>query len=222
MPLKTDWGSTLFILTTDGFPQYLNDGAYGDLRAYVVIPKLESAYKGWVDIYDQIRTLIVSMEKTYAVDKSKVALTGHSMGGTGTYQLQVKLPDTFACIAPMSGSIRNTETNLTALSMTKIWAFVGTADTIVDPDASRSIIQALQSNDADARLTELDSAGHFDVPSLAYHNDELIRWLVNSGSTPLCGDADGDGAGVDITDATLILRYLSGFPNPYHIGEAAA
>ena len=29
----------------------------------------------------------------------KIALTGHSMGGTGTYQLQVKLPNTFACIA---------------------------------------------------------------------------------------------------------------------------
>ena len=29
----------------------------------------------------------------------KIALTGHSMGGIGTYQLQVKLPNTFDCIA---------------------------------------------------------------------------------------------------------------------------
>lgn len=29
----------------------------------------------------------------------KIALTRYSTGGTGTYQLQVKLPNTFACIA---------------------------------------------------------------------------------------------------------------------------
>lgn len=33
------------------------------------------------------------------------------MGGTGTYQLQVKLPNTFACIAPMSGSKMSYQTN---------------------------------------------------------------------------------------------------------------
>lgn len=113
---------------------------------------------------------------------SRVSLTGHSMGGTGTYQLQVKLPTAFACIAPMSGSIRNTEENLTALAKTKIWAFVGTNDTVVDPESSRTIISALQELGASAKITELSDATHFDVPALAYKNDDLIDWLVNCGS----------------------------------------
>ena len=132
------------LLTTDGFPKYLYDGFYGDLRAYVVIPKLDNRYKGWIDIVDQINDLIKSINTNYAVDMNKISLTGHSMGGTGTYQLQVKLPNTFACIAPMSGSIQNNEANLTALSKTKIWAFVGTDDTIVSPDSSRTIINELK------------------------------------------------------------------------------
>ena len=103
------------------------------------------------------------------------------MGGTGTYQLQVKLSNTFACIAPMSGSIQNNEANLTALSKTKIWAFVGTDDTIVSPDSSRTIINALNEKGATAKITELDRATHFDVPSLAYKNDALIQWLVQGG-----------------------------------------
>ena len=169
------------LLTTDGFPKYLNDGYYGDLRAYVAIPKLDDNYKGWADIYDQIRTLVKELNQNNNISTSKVALTGHSMGGTGAYQLQVKLPNTFACVAPMSGSIKNTKENLDALSKTKIWAFIGTDDTIVDPESSRTIIAALQDNGANAQITELNGATHFDVPSLAYKNQNLIQWLVRCG-----------------------------------------
>lgn len=169
------------LLTTDGFPKYLHDGYYGNLRAYVAIPKLDNNFKGWIDISDQIRDLIKTIHTNCSIDMNKISLTGHSMGGTGTYQLQVKLSDTFACIAPMSGSIQNNESNINALSKTKIWAFVGTDDTIVSPDSSRTIIRALNEKGVMAKITEFDGATHFDVPSLAYKNDDLIQWLVNGG-----------------------------------------
>lgn len=167
------------LLTTDGFPKYLYAGYYGDLRSYVVIPKLEDGYTGWVDIYIELRDLIKSMNDKYQIDLNRVSLTGHSMGGTGTYQVEVKLPNTFACIAPMSGSIKNTEENINALSKTKVWAFVGTDDTIVSPVSSREIVASLKLKGADAKITELEGATHFDVPSLGYKNMEFINFLVD-------------------------------------------
>ncbi len=167
------------LLTTDGFPKYLYDGYYGNLRAYVVIPKLANNYTGWVDIYNELRNLIKVMNANYQIDLNKVSLTGHSMGGTGTYQIQIKLSNTFACIAPMSGSIRNTEENLNALSKTKIWAFVGTNDTIVDPASTRTIINSLKNMGSNARITEFNGTNHFGVPSLGYKNSDFINWLVN-------------------------------------------
>ena len=167
------------LLTTDGFPKYLYDGYYGNFRAYVVIPKLASNYSGWINVSEQLRNLIKEMNVNYKIDLNKVSLTGHSMGGTGTYQVQTKLSNTFACIAPMSGSIKNTEENINALSKTKIWAFVGTEDTIVKPDSTRTIIATLKENGVNAKITELAGATHFDVPSLGYKNSEFINWLVN-------------------------------------------
>lgn len=167
------------LLTTDGFPKYLYDGYYNNLRAYVVIPKLANNYTGWADISDNLRDLIKNISTNYGTDMNKVSLTGHSMGGTGTYQVQIKLSNTFACIAPMSGSIKNTEENLNALSKTKIWAFVGTNDTIVDPTSTRTIIDSLKNKGANVRLTEFDGTDHFGVPSLGYKNSEFINWLVN-------------------------------------------
>lgn len=164
------------------------------------------------------------MERNYAIDKNKVALTGRSMGGTGTYQLQLKLPNSFACIAPMSGSVQNTDANIAALSKTKTWAFVGTDDTIVDPDSGRTVIRALQNDGVDARITELSGATHFDVPSLAYKNNDLIQWLVNCGETTengiLLGDVDGDQA-VTIIDAAVIQRRLASIPVSVYHEEAA-
>ena len=167
------------LLTTDGFPKYLYDGYYGNLRSYVVIPKLTTNYTGWVDVSNELRNLIKTMNTNYQIDLNKVSLTGHSMGGTGTYQVQIKLSSTFACIAPMSGSVKNTEENLNALSNTKIWAFVGTNDKIVDPSSTKTIIEILKSKGSNVRLTEFDGATHFDVPSLGYKNSEFINWLVN-------------------------------------------
>lgn len=209
------------LLTTDGFPKYLYEGYYGDLRAYVAIPKLDNSYKGWSNVSDQIKDMIKSLNANCGVDMNKISLTGHSMGGTGTYQLQVKLSNTFACIAPMSGSIQNNQENITALSKTKIWAFVGTEDTIVSPDSSRTIIKALDENGANARITELEGATHFDVPSLAYKNNELIQWLVNCGEENLTlGDANGDG---DITaeDALGILKHVVGIEQPVFDADMA-
>ncbi|MBQ3707625.1 MAG: dienelactone hydrolase family protein [Clostridia bacterium] len=170
------------LLTTDGFPKYLYDGELGDLRAYVAVPKLDNSYRGWEAISDQIGGMIWVIVADCGVDPAKVALTGHSMGGTGTYQVFLALPDSFTCIAPMSGSVRYTEENAALLSRTMIWAFVGTEDTIISPDASRTMVQALTDRGADARITELDGATHFDVPSLAYHNSELLEWLANCGN----------------------------------------
>ena len=171
-------GSTAELLTTEGFPKYLYDGYYGNLRAYVAIPKLDDSYKGWADVYVLIRNLVKSLCDNYQIDKSNIALTGHSMGGTGTYLLQLMLSNTFARIAPMSGSVQSNASNLEALRKTQVWAFIGSEDTIVDPQSSRDIIAALQRVGASARISEFDGATHFDVPSIAYKDPELIRWLI--------------------------------------------
>ena len=170
------------LLKADGFPKYLNDKVYGDLQSYVVIPKIDESVKNWVDISDSIEKLIKSLNENYKIDLSKVSLTGHSIGGTGTYQLQIKLPNTFACIAPMSGFIRNSDENINALSKTKIWAFVGTNDTVISPNSTKQAIKLLKDKGIDAKITEYQDADHFTVPVLGYKDKDFINWLVNCGN----------------------------------------
>lgn len=81
-------------------------------------------------------------------------------------------------VAWLSGSIRNTPENVRAFASTRVYAFVGTDDTIVKPEATREFVSALIGAGYDAKLTELPETDHFGVPSQAYLGDYgLVDWL---------------------------------------------
>ena len=174
-------GDDLNLITdVDGFPQYLQSGQLGDVRAYVIIPQLPGAQKGWVNAAEAISDLIGQTVSTYKINKSNISLTGHSMGGTGTWNLACTYPNLFARIAPLSGSVRNTPDILSKLKNIPIRAFVGSADTIVPPDSSKEVVAALKAAGGSAEITVFDGADHFSVPSLTFldTNIDLIGWLI--------------------------------------------
>ena len=115
-------GSDLSVLTTtDGFPQYLADGLLGEVPAYVLIPQLPANEKGWLSSAGTVMALIDTICEEKTIDRSRIALTGHSMGGTGTWDLALAYPDIFSRIAPMSGSIKTTADTLKTFDTTSAW-----------------------------------------------------------------------------------------------------
>ena len=174
-------GSDLDQITeVDGFPKYLLESALGNVRAYVIIPQLPSTLNGWINAKAPLKELITFIEKNYSIDKKNVSLTGHSMGGTGTWNIALEYPDMFSRIAPMSGSVRNTAANIEKLKSLPVWAFVGSADTVVSPASSISFIDALKAKNAKAQITVFEGAAHVDVPALAYLDTDIdiVGWLI--------------------------------------------
>ena len=175
-------GDDLSLITgVEGFPAYLQRGELAP-RAYVVIPQLTSDRKGWPDAGASILALVDHAVSAYNLDATNVSLTGHSMGGTGTWSLALSYPGTFARIAPLSGSVRSTDINLRKLKNMPIRAYVGDADTIVEPEASITFVEALQAQGCDAEITVLPGATHFDVPAAVYLSKEngLLDWLIDA------------------------------------------
>lgn len=168
------------ITAVDGLPQYLQSGILGDVRAYVLIPQLPSDQKGWAGVHDSLYSLILSIVSEYSIDMGNISLTGHSMGGTGTWSFGAAYSTLFARIAPLSGSVRNAAGTALALRNTPVWAFVGSEDTIVPPETSLETVKQMAELGADARIMVLDGADHFTVPSRVYLDGtvNLIAWLI--------------------------------------------
>ncbi|MDY5002137.1 MAG: dienelactone hydrolase family protein [Eubacteriales bacterium] len=180
----------------DGFPKYLSDGLLGNVNAYVIIPQLPTSQRGWVNVEVSVVDLIEKTVNELDIDTSNISLTGHSVGGTGTWNIAIANPGMFSRIAPLSGSVRATNESVNSLKNTAVRAFVGSDDTIIDPVMSQRMVEALKKVGSDAEITVFNGADHEAVPSLTYLDQmiELMNWLIgntgNSGSSGQSGEPD--------------------------------
>ena len=166
------------LLNIDEFPKFLAEGMLGEVPAYVLIPQLTPDKRDWASMKETVVSAIQKVVADHHIDSKNISLTGFSMGGAGVWNIAVSYPELFRCIAPCSGGLRSSEAALSALSNMKIWTFVGTADTVVKPQATIDFIAQLRN--PQAVITKFDGATHTDVPALVYLNDEigLIQWLI--------------------------------------------
>ena len=168
------------VMEAESLPKFLRDGDLA-LSAYVVMPQLPSGEAGWNGVTEGLAELIDAVVEDCGADAGRVSLTGHSMGGTGAFAVAAAMPERFSCAAPLSGSVRDTREMRAALSDLPVWAIAGAQDDVVDPAAARDFLAALRAVNPDARYTEVEDAGHFDLPARAYLDGEvgLVRWLLS-------------------------------------------
>lgn len=174
-------GNDLNLLTdVDGFPKYIKEGTLS-ADAYIVFPQCPSEQNGWNALSAKIEELIHYTCNEFSINTNKISITGHSMGGAGTWTLALSNPDLYYKIAPMSGSVKTDDETAQKLLSLSVWAFVGGAERSTTIDSTRAIIDALISKGADAQFTVLEGAAHFEVPAAAYLDKTLniIEWLID-------------------------------------------
>jgi predicted peptidase len=120
----------------------------------------------------------------YRVDRSRVYLTGLSMGGYGAWNLGLAHPTRFAAVAPICGGgdilpvLLARAPELKALKTLPIWAFHGEKDPVVPLRESERMIAVLKGIGNSARLTLYPDAGH-DSWTETYNNPALYRWFLS-------------------------------------------
>ena len=176
-------GENLFLLlSAESLPKFLQNGQAAP-DAYVLMPQLPKNRMGWESTTNLLFELVDSIVSQYGLDPKQVRLTGHSMGGTGVWAIAQAYPERFSAIAPLSGSVTPGPAALENLAALPIWAVVGAKDTIVPPESSERLIDALSKINPDCRCTVLPDADHFAVPQV-YLDEELglLGWLSRRNS----------------------------------------
>jgi len=125
---------------------------------------------------DVLIALLDDIIARYAVDPDRVYVTGLSMGGYGTWSLACAYPERFAAIVPICGKGETWQAG--SLRHVPVWAFHGAKDTVVPPEGSEKMVEAVRRNGGEAKLTIYPEAGH-DSWTATYDNPELYQWLLN-------------------------------------------
>lgn len=112
----------------------------------------------------------------YNVDRSRVYLTGLSMGGYGAWDLAINYPNYFAAIAPICGG--GSTLRIATLKSVPTWVFHGARDNAVPEQESARMVAALQAAGGDVKYTMLPDAGHVDAWVHAYGEAGLFDWFL--------------------------------------------
>jgi acetyl esterase/lipase len=146
-----------------------------DFPAIAVFPQ---ARKTWQADSDDASAALAALDDVlanYKCDRSRVVLTGVSMGGSGSWSLAAAHPERFAALVPVCG-IGKLEI-VPALKALPVWAFVGDADQEKTVLGIRSLIEALRAAGSAAKVTEYRGIGH-NSWDRAYHDPALIAWML--------------------------------------------
>jgi len=129
----------------------------------------------WVQLLDDLRALLEDAFERYPVDRTRVYLTGLSMGGYGAWGLAGAYPELFAALVPVCGG--GDPDTACALKDIPTWAFHGAKDTVIPPSESEKMVEALGACGGDVRLTLYPDLGH-DAWTRTYADMALYAWLL--------------------------------------------
>ena len=123
----------------------------------------------------QLMLLLDHVEKNYNIDKSRVYVTGLSMGGFGTWMCVNESPNRFAAAAPICGGAK-TEWAEKLIDM-PIWVFHGGSDPVVVPAFSERMVDVIKKAGGKKILfTVYEGEGH-DSWTRTYNNQLFYDWM---------------------------------------------
>lgn len=131
-------------------------------------------HKDWSPL--QMLELIDQICAAYPVDKSRIYVTGLSMGGFGTWGVAAIASDRIAAAVPICGWF---DVSKAAQITTPIWAFHGDADQAVKVESGYAITNAVkEAGNKDVQFTVYPGVPH-DSWTRTYDNPELYTWLLS-------------------------------------------
>lgn len=124
---------------------------------------------------DAVADLVKYIASRYRVDRKRIYLVGHSMGGYGAWKTAALHTDLFAAIVPISGGGEPNDAK--SLARISIWAFHGDKDKVVPVAETEQMVEAVRNAGGQPRVTILSGAGHGISRSVCERSD-LWNWLL--------------------------------------------
>ncbi|MCC5845660.1 MAG: prolyl oligopeptidase family serine peptidase [Verrucomicrobia bacterium] len=144
-----------------------------DLPFIVAAPQCPA--NEWWDMTELVQ-LISKIKESHRVDADRVYLTGLSMGGYGSFRLAAEAPELFAAVAPVCGG--GDPRDADRLKNLPFWVFHGDQDTVVIPERSEEMVDAIrEAGNSNVEFTLYPGVGH-NAWTRTYANPEFYDWLL--------------------------------------------
>ena len=141
----------------------------------ILCPK--NAY--WSYITNRLNKLVLEIMEENRIDKSKVLLTGVSMGGMGVWSFAMDFPELFSAIAPISAGVYSPPMKIktSALRNIRIWAIHDKYDPDIPLEKELWFIDKLRKEKIMVKYTITEYGKHY-IHEEFYESGEIINWFL--------------------------------------------
>ena len=130
---------------------------------------------------DFLNAYLDELQSMLPIDRDRVYLSGHSLGGMATWEWALDNPERFAAIAPMAGY--GEPYRASRLKNLPAWSINGENDTVVLRGFAEQMVTALESCGAPVRYTVLKGGEHNMPADLDY--GQINAWYLKQVRSPL-------------------------------------
>ena len=147
--------------------------ALAQLGAIIVAP--DSVRGNWSTPENEkaVNALLDMVLARYAIDKKKVAVTGYSMGGTGSWHFAKEFPQRFSAAIPIAG----TPPESAAGWRLPVLAIHSRDDQVAPFGPTEKRIAQLQKAGVNARLILLTGITHYETDRFQNALQQAVPWL---------------------------------------------
>lgn len=100
------------------------------------------------------------VQKELRIDRDRVYLMGHSMGGAGTIHLASTRPELWAAVAPLSPALDRKTDRLDAMKQIPVFLASGDKDNLVPVATVRAWAKAMEARKMDVSYHEIEGGDH--------------------------------------------------------------
>jgi len=156
-------------------------------ECFVLLP-MAPPYWGWANRDGSVAALAFAMDvldgvaRQYAIDRSRIYVTGHSMGGTGTFAALAHYPNSFAAGVAVNGYWPPAQA--AKFRTQNLWVFHGEKDPVFPIERTQNLVARIKAKGGRPKFSVMPGVGHTSLP--AYRDPALWQWLFDQrlGASP--------------------------------------